>query len=421
MMFAEQIDRWKRTYHEFPRDFWLLVGSRFIDGLGAALLFPFFTLYVTAKFEVSVTQVGILFGVFSVSSIVGSTLGGALTDRYGRKAIVIFGLVTSAVSSLLMGIVTVYTLFFGVAVFVGLLANTGGPASSAMVADLLPVEKRAQGYGILRVMHNLAVTIGPAIGGLLAARSYLLLFIVDAVASTITAGLVFVLLPETRPEGDPDEEEETVRETFAGYGRTLQDRTFVLFFIANMLMVLTYMQMNGSLPVYLRDVHRVTAQGFGYILSLNAGMVVLFQFPITRRIEGRSPFLMLALGTLLYVVGFGMYGLVRSFPMFLLAMVIITVGEMLTAPTGQSIAAALAPEDMRGRYMAVFGFSWTIPNALGLYLAGLIMDYSDPDYVWFAAAGVAIIAAFAFYLLHTDQGERMHADQSGTISVTDLA
>jgi len=393
-------DRIHSIYQEYPKNFWILVGSRFIDALGGALLFPFFTLYVTAKFEVSVTQVGLMFGVFSVSSVIGSMLGGALTDRFGRKSMVIFGLTASAISSLIMGFVNEYALFFGGAMFVGLFANAGGPASGAMVADLLPEEKRAQGYGILRVMHNLAVTVGPAIGGLLAARSFLLLFIIDAIASIITAFLVFILLPETKPALAVDEIPESVGKTFAGYGRVLRDGKYILFLCANMLMVLAYMQMNGSLPVYLRDVHQISAQGFGYILSLNAGMVVLFQFAITRRIEGRPPFLMLALGTLLYVVGFGMYGLVASYGMFMVAMVIITIGEMLTAPTGQSIAASLAPEDMRGRYMAIFGFSWTLPNAVGLYLAGLIMDNSNPDYVWFAAAGVALLAAIGFYFLN---------------------
>lgn len=409
------------VYQEFPHQFWLLVGSRFIDALGGALIFPFLTLYVTQKFGVSVTEVGLLFGIFSVASVIGSMLGGALTDRFGRKRMVIFGLAASALSSLLMGIISDYRFFFATALFVGLFANMGGPASSAMVADLLPEEKRTQGYGVLRVMHNLAVTIGPAIGGLLATRSYLLLFIIDAVASTITAGLIFILLPETKPQAAGDAPPETVAQTFKGYGRVIRDNRFILFMFANMLMVLAYMQMNGSLPVYLRDVHQVSTQGFGYILSLNAGMVVLFQFAITRRIKGRPPFLMLALGTLLYVFGFGMYGVVTTYALFLLAMVVITLGEMLTAPTGQSIAASLAPEDMRGRYMAIFGFSWILPNAVGLYLAGLIMDNSNPDYLWFAVAGVATLAAIGFYLLHGQSNQQVERERASTEVLSEAA
>ena len=314
---------------------------------------------------------------------------------------VIFGLTASAISSLIMGFVNEYALFFGGAMFVGLFANAGGPASGAMVADLLPEEKRAQGYGVLRVMHNLAVTVGPAIGGLLAARSFLLLFIIDAIASIITAFLVFILLPETKPALAVDEIPESVGKTFAGYGRVFRDGKYILFLCANMLMVLAYMQMNGSLPVYLRDVHQISAQGFGYILSLNAGMVVLFQFAITRRIECRPTLSDACVGdTPLRGWDLACTGWSRPMACSWWRLVIITIGEMLTAPTGQSIAASLAPEDMRGRYMAIFGFSWTLPNAVGLYLAGLIMDNSNPDYVWFAAAGVAMLAAIGFYFLN---------------------
>jgi len=135
--------------------------------VGGALLWPFFTLYITRKFGVGMTQVGVMFGLFSISSIVGSTLGGALTDHMGRKGMLIFGLVASASASLVMGVVDSLDLFFATAMFVGLLADVGGPAQQAMVADLLPENQRAQGFGILRVVANLAVTIGPALFSIL--------------------------------------------------------------------------------------------------------------------------------------------------------------------------------------------------------------------------------------------------------------
>ena len=129
------------VYNEYPKQFWVLVLGTFIDRLGGALLFPFFTLYITQKFNVGMTQVGLIFATFSISSVVGSFFGGALTDRIGRKRILLFGLITSALSSLLMGVVNQIEIFFVVTIFVGLLSNTAGPAQQAMVADLLPEEK----------------------------------------------------------------------------------------------------------------------------------------------------------------------------------------------------------------------------------------------------------------------------------------
>lgn len=410
------------VYDEYPSQFWLLIGASFIDGVGGAMLFPFFTLYITAKFDLGMTQVGLIFGIFSVASVFGSTIGGALSDQMGRKGMVIFGLVASALSSLVMGVADLLAFFMGAALFAGLFANAGGPARQAMIADLLPEEKRAQGFGVFRVAHNLAVVIGPAIGGLLAAISYLILFIGDAVTSIITATIVFVFLRETKPQLGEGQIQQSTTQSLKGYGRVLQDSRFLVFMLASVLMVLVYMQMNGTLAVYLRDSHGVSAQGFGSIMSLNAALVVLFQFAITRRIEGLPPFLVMTAGTLLYVIGFSMYGWVGTYALFLLAMVVITIGEMLVAPVGQALVATLAPEDMRGRYMAAYGFTWIIPSALGITLAGLIMDNFNPDWVWFAAGIVGTVSAAIYLWMHRTEPEmQVQLEETAKTIPPDLA
>jgi predicted MFS family arabinose efflux permease len=373
MKMLNQIEKAKGVYAEYPRAFWTLVTVTFIDRVGGAMIFPFFALYLTRKFGVGMTEVGVLFAVFSLSGFISSTIGGALTDRLGRKGIVIFSLIASSFSAVAMGLVDSFQTFFVLAMTVGILSDVAGPAHNAMVADLLPEEKRAQGYGIIRVAFNLSVTIGPVIGGLLATRSYLALFIADAVISLITSLLVWRYMPETRPEREAGAPQESVAGSFGGYFRVLRDLPFLLFMGACILMSLVYMNMNTTLGVYLRDAFGVPESGYGYIISLNAAMVVLFQFGITRRIEKRPPLLMMALGTSLYAIGFAMYGFVSTYILFMLAMVIITIGEMIVAPVGQALVAKFAPEQMRGRYMAVFGYSWGISFMIGpLAVAGFL-------------------------------------------------
>ena len=400
-MFIEK-QRYKLVdvYHEYPRPFWTLILITFIDRVGGAMLFPFFALYLTKRFAIGMTQVGILFAAFSVSSLVGSMMGGALTDRLGRKSILIFGLIASSFSTLAMGFVSTFEIFFVMALFVGILTDTAGPARQAMIADMLPEEKRAQGYGIFRVAFNLSVVIGPAIGGLLAARSYLALFIADAVISLIAAVLVSRFISETKPKVGPDLLQESMAGSFKGYFRVLRDTAFMLFLSASLLMALVYMNMNTTLGVYLRDTHSVPEAGYGWILSLNAAMVVLFQFTITRRIENLPPMLMMAVGSALYAIGFAMYGFVSVYWLFLMAMVIITIGEMIVAPVGQALVARFSPEDMRGRYMAVFGLSWTIPFAIGPYLAGLLLDNYDQRLLWYIAGFIGLLAVVGFLTLH---------------------
>lgn len=391
--------RIRSLYKEFPSQFWILVVGMFIDRLGGALLFPFFSLYLTKKFGIGMTQVGLIFGMFAISSFLGSMIGGALSDRWGRKKILLFGLAMSGLSSVLMGVIDLLPMFLVVTLVVGILSDVAGPAYNSLVADLLPEKQRAQGFGILRVVANLAVTIGPLIGGFLASKSYLILFITDATTSIITAAILYFALQETYHPKETGQPQESMGETFKGYFRVVRDSAFVGFLIASIIGVLVYMQMNTTLAVYLRDYHGVPAQGFGYILSLNAAMVVLFQFSITRWISRYRPLLVMTAGTLFYAVGFAMYGFVSAFWLFLLAMAIITIGEMFNSPVSQSIVARMAPEDMRGRYMAVYGFSWLIPFAIGPLLAGLVMDYLNPDWVWYFSGILGLIAAGGYYWL----------------------
>jgi len=394
-----QLDKLRQLYHEYPPVFWTLVAVTFVDRLGGSLIFPFFAFYVTQKFGVGMTTVGGLFAIWSISGFVGGFLGGALTDRLGRRGMIIFSLVATAITMLGLGLVNTLELFFIVGFVSGIFTDVGGPAYNAIIADILPEEKRAQGFGILRVAFNLAVVFGPIIGGFIASRSYLALFIVDVVISLISALIVYVAIPETKPEAQPGAPEESMAASFGGYLRAIRDAPFMLFFGASLLMALVYMNMNTTLGVYLRDIHAIPESGYGWILSLNAAMVVLFQFPITRWLEKRPELPMIALGTFLYAIGFAMYGFTGTYFLFLCAMAVITIGEMIVAPVTQAVVARFAPEDMRGRYMAVYGYSWGIAFAAGPYLAGLLLDSPNPNWLWYACGIVGSISALSFLML----------------------
>lgn len=395
------LNRIRSIYQEYPQTFWLIMLGMFIDQLGGALIFPFFGLYITSKFGVGMTEVGVMFSILAISGLIGSLIGGALTDKFGRKVMILFGLVISAISTLMLAFAPTLEFIYLSALVVGLFGNMAGPAHQAMVADVLPEDKRIDGFGILRVIANLAVAIGPAIGGFLAARSYTLLFIIDVILSSITALIILIYVPETKPEAAPREDgqiqkEQSLGQTLAGYLKVTQDKIYMVYILASIFMVLAYMQMNITLPVFLRDIHGLPESGYGLLLSLNASMVVLFQFWITRRIKKFAPMKIMAWGMVIYAFGFSMYGYVSAYWLFIVAMVIITIAEMIVSPTSQAVVAKLSPEDMRGRYMAVFGFSWTIPNAIGPLLAGLIMDNYNPNWIWYGAGIIMLISASIF-------------------------
>jgi MFS family permease len=394
------IQKVNRIYHEYPRSFWMMIMVNFIDRLGGSLLFPFFALYLTKRFGVGMTEIGVLFAVFALSGFIGSFPGGALTDRFGRKKIIIFSLLATSFSTLLMGFVDSFQLFMLIAFISGIFTDVGGPAYEAVFIDVLPEEKRASGFGMRRVAFNLAIVIGPAIGGFIAARSYLALFIIDAVVSSIVALLVFWLIPETKPEAAEGTPQESTLETFIGYLRVLRDSRFIAFVAACFLAWLVYMNMNTTLGYYLLKEHGIPEYGYGWLISINAAMVVLLQFPITRRIEKYPPMLMMALGVLLFGIGLGMYGITATYPLFIAAMAILTIGEMVTIPISNAVVAAFSPEEMRGRYNFVYGISWTVAFGIGPYLAGLLVDSQYPNLLWAACAVISLLSAVWFLVLH---------------------
>jgi MFS family permease len=398
------LTRFRAVYDDFPRQFWLLVGASFIDMVGNALIYPFLALFITDRFRVDIARVGVIFAIFAVAGVIGGTIGGALTDRFGRKPVALTSLIASALGNLALAFITDFNLLYVLAALQGTIGSVGRPAWEAMLADLLPEERRAEGYGIIRMMFNLAVTFGPLLGGLLAGISYVLLFSVDAATSVITAAILLVYLRETRPQAQPGAAHsgESLVQTFRGYGAVLHDRVFTAFVLIGAVVWLVYFQMNSTLAVYLRDEHGISPRGFGLLIGLNALIVVLTQFAITRwlRQRGYPALLVMAVGALLYAIGFSMFGYVAGYALFIAAIVIITVGEMVISPVAQATAAKFAPEHMRGRYMAVLGFGFALASGSGTWFAGQVKNALGFEWVWLLGGVLGTLGAVGYVALH---------------------
>ena len=269
-----------------------------------------------------------------------------------------------------------------------------------MVADILPEEKRQEGFSILRVVANISWIIGPTIGGFVASINFFYLFVIDSIISCLVAFIIFRTLPETKPVTHEQAESESLLQTVGGYLHVLRDAAFMAFMLATILMMIIYQQMYTTLSVYLRDNHNINPKGYGLLMTTSAITVVLFQFWVSRLIKIRPPFLMMALGTLFYMIGFTLFGVFTAYVLFALNIVIITIGEMILVPTSQTLAANFAPEDLRGRYIAVFGLAWAIPATIGPGAAGYIIDNFNPNLLWYLGGLLCAVSALAYYILH---------------------
>jgi MFS family permease len=269
--------------------------------------------------------------------------------------------------------------------------------ADAMMADLVPAEKRIDAYSLMRTSNNLGIALGPVIGGLVITVSYSIAFFSAALGLMTYGLLVAFFARETLVRAATTARMGLVK--FGGYAQILKDRPFIAFTV-----VFTLTQMCAALiwvllSVYAKQNYQVPESQYGFIANTNALMVVFFQLPVTQVAKRYPPLLVLAGGSLLYAVGVGSVALGHSFWAFWLSMVILTVGELMISPTATTFAANLAPADMRGRYMSIYGMTWGVAMAIAPLMGGYLNDNLGPVYIWLGGLIVGIVSVLGFLLL----------------------
>jgi MFS family permease len=386
----------RRAASGYPRQYWLLVGGMLVSAVGGSMWWPFLTIYLRERLAVPLTAVALLFTLHSAFGLLATAVAGPVVDRFGRKGAMVVSLVLSSGMLMAMSLAGTLQGWSILMVVGGLIGPLFGVGADAMVADMIEPERRAEAYAVIRMARNLGVAIGPAIGGFVTAVSFTLALQIAAGTEAIFALLVLFFMRETvpaRPEA-ADKEGST-----AGYGPILRDRPFVAFCAIFTLASMAYSLMMVLLPVYAKEGFGVPESQYGFIMSTNAAMVVFLQYGVTRVTERYNHLPVLAVGSLFYALGVGSVALGASFPAFLLSMIILTIGEMILIPTSTALTANLAPADMRGRYMSVYGLTWTIGFGVGPVIGGYLSDNLAPVAIWYGGILMGLAAAAGFVLL----------------------
>jgi MFS family permease len=390
------LQRLRRYGRTFPRQVWVLVAGTFVNALGSGLVFPFLTLYLRQRMGVSLVQIGFVFTLNSATSLAAGMVGGLLADRVGRRLVMLASLVATAVVLFLMGVATTFIQVAALAAALGLTSPIFGPARDAMLADLTQPDQRAEAYSVLRVASNMGFAVGPAIGGFLAATSYFLSFSFAALGSLIFFVLTLTLVKETRPAAASEDKASV---PLAGFGPVLRDRVFMTFIGMFVLTSIVYSQITTNLPVYMKESFGLGEQYFGWVMTTNAAMVVVFQMWVTRKVAPWKRLTAMAVGAVLYAVGVGAISGITFFAGFILCATVYTVGEMIVAPVATAFVADLSPADMRGRYMGVLSLTWGASYGIGPALGGAIYDAGFRQQLWLMSGALGLVAAAGFLLL----------------------
>jgi MFS family permease len=395
--------RLRQATADYPRQFWIILGGILINSTGGSMVWPFLTIYLRQRLAIPLTTVTLLLTVNAVAGLVATSVAGPVVDRFGRKGVMVLSLVVGGAIMLALSAAGTLQLWVILMAVGGAFSPLFRVGNDAMVADLIAPERRASAYALVRMINNLGIAIGPSVGGFVAVVSYAIAFGIAAAANLIFALLILFLVAETIPsrhrEALAQHSTADQPQAEAGYGPLLRDRPFLAFCGVYALAVMVSPLLMVLLPVYAKENFGVPENQYGFIMATNAAMVVLFQYAVTR-VSSRYPHLpVLAVGSLFYALGAGSVAWGWNFPTFLTSMVILTIGELLLVPTATTLTANLAPPEMRGRYMGVYGLTWGVALGIGPVMGGFLNDHVAPVAIWYGGLAIGLAAMLGFVLL----------------------
>jgi MFS family permease len=398
----EQNASLRENLRALPRGAWILFFGTFLNKFGTFVV-PFLAIYMT-RLGYSTAQAGLPIAEYGIGTLGACLLGGTLADRVGRRKTIVLSMFSAAAAMLCLSQargLPLIILFSGVA---GLTGELYRPASSALLADLVPAGRRVTAYAAYRMAFNAGWAFGPATAGLLAKKSFTLLFMGDAATSVLYGLVAWFALPAglrgAREAG-------AVAETFRALREDKRLRQVVC---ACLVIGLVFVQAFSSMSLEITR-SGFSAATYGLVISLNGALVVLCELPlttITKRYPARR---VIALGFLLIGIGFSSNLLTRTLPLLLLTTSLFTFGEMIAMPVTGAYVADLAPEDRRGLYMGIYGMVWAAAFVFGPTLGMLLFGISRPA-LWLSCGLLGLLAA-AMICFET-RGERASAKSVST-------
>jgi MFS family permease len=384
----------RMTLRTLPRPMWALVFGTFLNRFGD-FVYVFLVLYLTQR-GYTAPQAGLAIGVYGVGSLIAALLGGRLADRYGRRNAIVVSMCGSAVSMLALsqaqGLLPI-VLLAGAG---GLTAEIYRPASSALIADLIPEDQRVTGFALYRLAINAGTGAGPAVAGFLIGHSFFLLFLGDALTSLLFAIIALVALPNYVVEGHVDRATSKAGEEGRAHapriGVIRYEPRFLLLLMASALTSFVYAQSNTTLGLQVRAAG-LTAAVYGGLLSLNGLLIIVIELPLTSYTRKVAPHLAISVGSALIAVGFGFTAFASTVSLLAFSVVMWTFGEMALSPVRQAYVASLAPAATRGRYLGTLGVARSLGQIVASVLGTVLFAWNA--HVFWLLCGVLGMGAAA--------------------------
>ncbi|MGZ9931742.1 MDR family MFS transporter [Streptomyces sp. NC-S4] len=383
-----------------PRAFWWLWTSTLVNRLGAFVA-TFMALYLTLDRGYSASFAGLVVALHGLGGVVSSLVAGVMTDRLGRRPTLLAAQTSTAFSVALLGFMEHPAAIAAVALLVGMTSNASRPAVAAMMADIVRPEDRVRAFALNYWAINLGFAVSATAAGLVAQYSYLAGFLGEAALTLVCAVLVFVKLPESRPERPArsvDAPAAAGEEPAIGLGTVLRDGRFMGVVGLSFLISLIFTQGSVGLPVAMGSAG-FSPRDYGLVIAVNGLLIVLLQIPVTAFIERRDPQKLLVVSALLAGYGFALTAFAGPVWAYALTVCVWTLAEIVNSPTQMSLVVQLSPVHGRGRYQGVYNLSWAVAALVAPLMAGFLIDRFGADWLWGATGVLGTVAAAGYWLL----------------------
>ena len=393
-----------------PHQVWILTIGRFLSQSGTGFTLFYAPIFFVDRVGLSATAVGIGLGSGSISGILGRVLGGSFCDSqfWGRRRTLLLAAIISAVASFVLAATHDFTGLVAGNLLMGFGVGLYWPPTETMVADLTEGEQRQEAFALTRLADNLGLQFGIIFGGVLIALTgnYRSLFIIDGISFLVLFAVVAIAVAETyKPANTGDKGKKNLQN---GWMVALRDRTLLIYALVNTLFTLYISQIQTTMPLYFSKFVSVGTSGTGFstgtitvLFAFSTFLTVALQMPVVKALRRFSFPKALMISALLWGIGFiaiGLTGMAATGNLFLavLGLSFLSVATVAYTPFASALVVDLAPESLRGVYLAVNSQCWAIGYLIGPPLGGLALDRGKwaADNYWLGLAlsvGVAIV------------------------------
>ncbi|MEG3659315.1 MFS transporter [Arenibacter palladensis] len=396
------------TFNGLSKEVWWLALITLINRAGTMVI-PFLSLYLTQSLSFSLAEVGWVMALFGLGSVIGSWLGGKLTDRIGYYKVMVISLLASGLSFILLQYITSFVGFCIGVLLLMAIADMFRPAMFVALSSYSKPENRTRSITMIRLAINLGFSAGPALGGLIIfALSYGGLFWIDGITCFIAGILLLQIL---NPRKAKVIEQVKVVNPMEAY----TDKAFMILLVAMTLFGLAFFQLLSTLPIFYKDVHHLTEAEIGLLLGLNGFLIFIFEMPLIKWLEGSKNNMskLILIGVLLTGLSFIVINLTGWIGALVIGMVLMTFGEMIVFPFSNSLALNRSIKGNQGQYMAYYSISFSIAHIFGHSIGMNLVANLGYTSTWYIITLVALSsAAFMLFLIYFLRKEKVTATGS---------